>query len=56
MRWFLLFLLAGCSTPEVNVENKGSVDVTPEEKDWGRDWRRMDLDQLMRPLSECLVG
>ena len=51
MRWWTLLLVLACSNPEVDVENKGSVIVEPEQKDWGRDWRRMDLDQLSASIE-----
>ena len=55
-RYFLLFLMACGGEPEVSVSNKGSVDVTPTEKEWGRDWRRMDLDQLKASIERVSGG
>lgn len=57
IRAFVLLAMVGCSSPpQVEVEPKGTVDVTPLEKDWGRDWRRMDLDQLKASIERVSGG
>ena len=56
MRAVLLLLLVSCGSPVVEVESKGTVDVEPPEQDWGRDWRRMDLDQLKASIERVSGG
>ena len=56
MRWGLLLLLVACGSPQVEVEKKGEVVVEPQEQDWGRDWRRMDLDQLSASIARVSGG
>ena len=57
MRWFVVLMLYACSpTVPVDVSPKGSVDVTPQTAERGRDWRRMDLDQLKASMERVSGG
>ena len=57
MRWLPICLVLACgSPPEVEVTPKGVVEVSPTEKEWGRDWRRMDLDQLSASIERVSGG
>lgn len=56
MRALALLLLVSCGSPVVEVESKGTVDITPPAQDWGRDWRRMDLDQLKASIERVSGG
>jgi hypothetical protein len=55
MRWALLALMA-CGTPVVEVESVVPVVAAPVSQDWGRDWRRMDLDQLKASIEQVSGG
>ena len=57
MRWMPWLFLLACGTPaEVDLTPKGAVELTPTEKEWGRDWRRMDLDQLSASIERVSGG
>ena len=56
IRLMSLWLLVSCGSPEVQVENRGPAEVTPTAQDWGRDWRRMDLDQLKASFERVSGG
>ena len=57
IRSFILLGVLACNSPgTVEVDPEGTVDVSPVEKDWGRDWRRMDLDQLKASIERVSGG
>ena len=57
IRSFILLGMMACNSPgTVEVAPEGTVDVSAVEKDWGRDWRRMDLDQLKASIERVSGG